>query len=290
MKRHLVLAASVIAILWAAESANAQVNLTVYPSIGPNAYNDYVGYPTPPTLNAYTNAAMYAMTGGAVGSPSVPNTPGAYSVISGPVNMNQVIATSSPSWLGNPNPTGAFAMETGNNLYFGFHASSANPGQTFTLSQVSYNFSNSNPANTGLSNMGQLAGNFLPVGPPLNSFGTQPQGQFLVGYNSNLGQYYTSSADDNLPITDLFYVGPATGFNGGNDPIGTNAQLVNEFPNGIQFSGGTVTISGIGTSAPAAGPSLVVPEPASMAILAVGAVGLLGYTYRRRRLAISAGC
>ena len=52
--------------------------------------------------------------------------------------MNQVISTTSNSWMGNPSPTGAVANEFGNALFFGFHLS--DHGATFTLAQVGYNF------------------------------------------------------------------------------------------------------------------------------------------------------
>jgi hypothetical protein len=282
----LILASSIFMLLLAAQPTNAQFTVSVFPSIGPNGNGS-------PSIFTYGANAISALETGATHA-GTPNTPGYYSQLpaGATISPTQIIATggSGPtSWNGVANPSGAFANEVGNALFFGMHFS-ANPATVPTA--LTYNVSVPGlPASVAAGFNGALSGNLA----------TRNYSPFLVGYNKNTNTFFTSgpiSGAGAPAVTDIYYAGPSGAFAPTvSGPLGLSAAitaLLAAFPspNGtVPVGGGTFNFNGTNITT-ANNAAIGAPEPASMAVLALGVVGLLGYTYNRRRRAaiLSTAC
>jgi len=276
MIRHFILGSGLIGFLLAVKPVNAQnYTVTVFPSVGPNGNGS-------PNIFAYGTNAIGALTSGQT-SAGTPNTPAYYSQVApgSTVSPTSIIATSTPSWNGVANPGGNFANEVGNALFFGMHVHFNTPTVPTSLA---YSF----PVPSNIPGMpaGTLSGN-LNTGP-----GGSPRtyGPFFVGFNGAT-PIPAGSAFSTTPVTDIYFVGPSFSFDGtaNGGLAGTiNAVLCQFSSGGVGVGGGTFTLNGGGTGnvvTPANNANIAAPEPTSVAVMAIGVVGLLGYTYSRRRRA-----
>jgi len=272
MTRHILLGSTMVLLLVAAQPAKAQYNVTVYPSIGPNGNGS-------PSISTYGLNAISALESGAT-SAGTPGTPGYYSQLprGTTVNPQSIISTGPNSWMGAPNPTGAFANEVGNALFFGMSikSSTGNPFTPSASNPLNYNLT------TGVPNAGfnaALTGNLA----------TRTYSPFLVGFNGTT-QIPSGTPVAGTPVTSIYFAGPSAAFASTVAGLPAAIQsLLGQFATGVPVGGGTFN----GAAIPGGnGATIGTPEPASVAVLALGVVGLLGYTYNRRRRAapLSAAC
>ncbi|MCE9531454.1 MAG: PEP-CTERM sorting domain-containing protein [Planctomycetes bacterium] len=299
MNRHFVLVGSLVAGLLVASAASAQVSVTIYPAIGPS--------PNAPTYNPASYAAFAANAVSALqaaatfpGSPLAPGgtagTPGYYSPGGSSItsNISNFIATPFNSWLGVTPPSGAFAGEFGNAVYF--TASFTSNGTPFALSDVQFNI--------------DINGSTVSGGPQLLSSANnnnQYGGGFIGAIDVNGNGFYDpgidtlvdsiGGVDPDTTLVDFLWTVGISGFElpvGGGTPQQQIQAAIDAFvaangPNALieaQYS----FLSGLGVNANNGAVNATVPEPASMAVLGLGVVGLLGYTYRRRKQVVPVAC
>jgi PEP-CTERM motif len=253
--------------LMVAVPAKAQYTVTVYPSIGPNGNGS-------PSINTYGANAITALETGA-STAGTPGTPGYYSQVpkGSYIPPSSIIATGPTSWNGVANPTGAFAGQVGNNLFFGvaIKSNSASPF-TPTAADLAYNLSTS-ATNAGFNAKlsGTLAG--------------RTYGPFLVGFNGST-PIPAGTPVQGTPVTAIYWAGPSASFAVPN-PAGLPAAIASlnaQFSTAIPAGGGPGNSFGNNSlTSNAAFIGSTVPEPSSVVVLALGVVGLLGYTRNRRR-------
>jgi len=286
--------------LLAAQSASAQVSFTYFPSIGPDAtYNG----PTPysPSLNGYNSNAVNAIAGyNLYGNSTVTNPAGtAYSSFTGGAPASGMISTApNPgagylgvnSWMGTVSNMGPYGGEFGNNLFFGAKIV-ASPGTTFALSDLSFtatgniagtvNYSTDNYSDSivGVVNAG-LNNIFGDADDVLTPYGTPGTTQVIGLYIAGPGLAFAGDGSDPLiptPITNQASMDAALAAINGAQVSGQYSLAQTSTSGGLPVNGPTATLD-------------VVPEPTSMAVMAVGVVGLFGYAWRRRREVPAVSC
>ena len=242
--------------------------ITVYPSVGVNA-------PGSPSTGGYATNAITGLQagGGATGSPTSPT----YYSTTNNVSVSDIIVTNFPSWRGDANPTGAFANEAGNRLYFGLHVNGN--GSQFSLSQLDFAVSTS-PSNVPAFNF-------------TDAFGAGDT--YSATRVGRIGNTFITSGPATQLVDELFYVGigdafPATIPGGGITPSERQSALdsliasTGGFTISATYSLRGTGVSGTGvvnvTAAPAQNE---VPEPASVLLWAgAGLAALVGRRLRRK--------
>jgi hypothetical protein len=284
MKRLLFLAIAASALL-VASTAQAQINTTVVPTIGPDSF-------TSPNNTGYYQNAINALSGLSIFANS-PAPAAAYTGPVGTISSNSVLATPYNSWMGVAPPSGAYAGEFGNNLYFGGQMVSAQPGvQQFLVTSVSFS-ATSNNADGGLL--------VAPITGPITftDFGVTSSGAVVgVIYNGpGTGDdvYITTSGNAGTLVDAIFFSGPSTSYFDGSPSGPTDQDSINSALATINGFGpvsvtGTFSTSTAFGGAPGSATADVVPEPASYAVMAIGMVGLFGYVYRRRQTVSAVSC
>jgi hypothetical protein len=119
----------------------------------------------------------------------------------------------------------------------------------------------------------------------------------LVGIDTQ-GNIVTDFTSNPL-LNALYYVGPSESEVSNATTQAGFTSDISQAPNPIIASGSaqvgqTFTGNGTGTSGttggPVSGSGTTTPEPASMAVLGIGIIGLIGYSYRRRQSLPATAC
>jgi hypothetical protein len=266
-----------IALTATVVTASADFTISVTPSVGPS--------PLSPAFGQYVQNAAYALHNGATTNGTVGNpnfwAPSGTAQGGGAINrLNPPLGGGVTGlWNGVVNPTGAFAGQLGNVVYFGL-AITLNPGgvgpQTFTPSQVNFNGSNyvdpvsHQPIFPGLI-------------PPNNGAGSL-SGASSFGY-TDIGGVLTPVATAATPVSNLYYVGFGTSLGDSfpgdyNSPASLATLMTNtpgNTPNGLVTGGYTLFASSGAGGLDVNG----APAPATFALMGLGLAGIVS-RFRRR--------
>lgn len=247
-------------------SANGQSpTVSVFPSLAPNAF----GSPSFPTWESNTITALENGLS-TFGDPTLPTY---YSQIANGALIPPWVATEFPSWhlLANPGTVfgPAFASELGNRLYFNIHI--VGNGTQFSISQLSLNLHSSD------------AGNFLGFSVPAGTFNYN-SGYVGLNYGPDhikgtMDDFFVTGGLNTQLVDELFARGagnaPAAMIP---DPGATDQEkidnVVNNLPIPFIFTGDYSLMVGENTFTGSAFVRVGVPEPAAIAMMAVGGTGV----------------
>ncbi len=267
-----------------AEAGNITIEVT--PSSAPNFFGS-------PSWAGYLANAMTGLQTGStsVGSDPMTADPTGYRGLSdgAEVSPGSLMVTSFPSWYGVADPSAPFASELGNRMHFGLHAfGDGSLGAQFTLASVEFLLAGSDPGDL-LAFAGTLAG-------------TTFNGTTRIGVDWGVDRIqgtiddilYTGNESDVTLVDELFYVGVGNAFwPGGGDPDPANPiagrqgsidettdWLLSNAP--FEFSGSYTITSTSGMENTGTASVVVVPEPATMALIGTGVAAMAA---RRKRTA-----
>jgi hypothetical protein len=202
MTKLLLQPGRVLGLLLLVTSAACSATITIVQSVGPTV--DASG-----KLATYLSNAEFALQNNLTSFGTV-NDPVNYAAASQPIYAGSIITTPTfASWLGAASPTGAYANENGNELYFGVSIFSSTP---FTMSQILF----SGGLITGGS-LSHLCFNAHTVGM---------LGAVTVAStpDANCGVLGSTTADGLTPINQLWYSGIGL-FDQVASPAGLAAEL-----------------------------------------------------------------
>lgn len=216
--------------------------------------------PTSGFAGQYSDNTLQALQANQTSNPAVPNGDPADYAQTNAFSPYDVIGTEFNSWKGNNSPTGNFANENGNAVYFSLYAYST-AGETFTLDDIE--FLTAFSSGPGISyNLGNFEGVFA---------------SYLIGKNGATVYDGTQNpgADNTTPLTAVYYqaVGISLFANTPLDATTLASQLAS------QSLTGSFTVQGV------TGTLTLVPEPSTISLFAVSGLALLGAAIRRRRSA-----
>jgi hypothetical protein len=267
---RLGLAAALCLVAGATVPARADVLITVTPSVAPNAFGS-------PSYGAYVQNAVTALEQG-LSSYGDPTLPSYYQALSNgsQVSADQVLVSGFPSWLGKADPGTAFgpafANELGNRLLFGLTI--LGNGEKFSISQLSFTATSSDPSNSlGFSfgvNTYNYSNDYVGV---------------IFGTGANPNQYITSGANTQM-VDAVFGRGSGNAFAVYTTDPGATMQdkldnALAAIPD-MTFTG-TYTLGGATGSAFVNVSPDAVPEPSALLLSGTGAGLGLAYAWRRRR-------
>ena len=282
--RHTTLVSTTIlsclcATAFIAAPASAAVMITLVASAGPVSAS--------PSYGSYASNAIYALRNGLSnygGDQSV--TPTAYAVLGASANIGMSMLSvnlTNPSsgfnsWMGQLNPTDAFANEKGNMIYFGA-TMVASVGTQIQLDHIFVNVTRADsaglPGNILQSNSGTFSGNYTPyrMGVLRGADGILGTGDDIVINSGNASQF----------VDALYLAGAGTSI------VSNSPAEMTEFMNTFGSTIGSVNLTGTWKLLDGAGVGNVL-ESTSLTVALVpapSAVALIGlvsaFMGRRRR-------
>jgi hypothetical protein len=278
---------AILAVLFFSQALQAQVTVSVVPSVGPNP----IGSPNAGGYDANAVTSLYQSIGGSAaylqsqtGITASAAAPANFANAGSVVSTSQIIGTPFNSWMGNANPTGAYANELGNNLFFSTVITSNHPGTTqFALNDVSYNITSTDPLHTLDDPGGMISGNY-----------SDTRVGVLAGPDGILGtadDIFITSGPGTQLVDGLLLRGASTAYDSTSfsNQSGSNQDILS---NGVAEigAGGLFNITGNYSVAPGIGNASgsgsaqlgIVPEPSTVVVFSAGLMGLGFYIYRRR--------
>jgi hypothetical protein len=258
------LAAAVLSMAFAVETAKADIVIQVVPWLAPNAFG------SPSFSGAELNAVVGMMNGGvATGSGPTAFIPQSN------VTSAQAIVTPFPSWMGVAGPTGLYANELGNRMTFA--GSIIDTGGTFSISQLSFSATSSDP------------GNVLGFGFAAGSY------NYSLGYVGVIdgpgGPTFVTSGPNTQQVNELYFRGSGNSLAANDCPGCTIAQQQAQIDLAAAFFTTDTTFTGtysiedmngdVGSGSGTFNISAV-PEPSTWAMMIIGFLGLGWLAHRRR--------
>jgi hypothetical protein len=273
MKRlhRFMLCVAAAAVTSAAGAAQA-ITITVTPTLAPNVFGSSSFAPW--TDNAFTALYNGQTSAGAPGTPS-------YFQAQSNVQAKDLVVTDFSAWMGQAEPGGAFAGESGNRGHFGL--SILGDGEQFSISQLSFSATSTDPGDllafdflTGeydyTSNyVGVLAGDDGVVGSGDDTFITSGPNTQLVDalFSRGSGNSLEGLCGGCTPAQEQATIDAAAGAFGGQAFNFTGTYQ-------LRAETGALLAQGSGTF------NVGVPEPSTWALSIVG-FGFAGGALRRRR-------
>ena len=264
-----IMGASLLAITMAAPAADASITIDVLPSSAPNSFGS-------PSWTGYVANAMNGLQNGLTSVGDRNTDPTAYLAFAdgASIDAGNAMVTSFPSWIGVANPAAPFDSELGNRMHFGLHAYGDGTSK-FTLADVNFNLTSSDAGN--------------PLGFAGNLAGTTFNGTTRIGVDWGADQapgggddtVYNSNEADSVLVDELFYVGVGNAYwpgGGDTDPANPDAGRQGAIDNTYAYAAANspLTIATTYTILSDSGSaSVVIPEPASMALLSLGGLALI---------------
>jgi hypothetical protein len=278
MKKLITVCAVVVLFLCISQASFGTITINVTASSAPNTGT--------PVWNGYAANALYALENGLSTNGDRSTNPTGYEAAPAQVDPWEIAVTSFKSWRGTVNPTGAFANEHGNRMHFGLHAIGDGTTQ-FALNDLTFALHSSDAGvyeGVPWSDTLVYVGDFIGY----NYNGT-------TRYGINWGTDRVKGGGDDVVYTlgngttlvdEIVYVGVGNAWwPGGDDPNPSNpaggaqaamddyfAWVASEQPIDV-----TCSYSILGSTG--SDMVTVVPEPATVCLLGLGALGLL----RKRR-------
>jgi hypothetical protein len=254
--------------------ASADTVIVVSPAIAPNAFGS-------PSYAGWEANAVSALQAGvpAFGSPTSPT----YYSQTATTTAGGIIVTNFPSWMGQADPGSvfgaAYANELGNRAHFSFHIGQTGPLTAFSISQLSFNLTSSDPALDFGFATGSYNYNSGYVGLNYGVDGIKGTGDDF---------FVTGGANTQL-VHELFGRGSGNAF----EALCTGCTLAQQqaaLADVAAYINGQGGITMVGTYNLVGGPTgsgtlqvTSTPEPASMILLGSGILGLSGAIRKRRK-------
>jgi hypothetical protein len=237
MKKTYSALLSAILVLAMSATASAQTGsptISVQTTLAPNAFGS-------PSWDQWVQNGLYAAenglsTDGAAG-------PTQYNTVSGLLPVADNIVTGYTSWMGQADPTGAFANEYGNRASFTTEINGN--GSLISISELGFSGSSSDPAD------GLGVGFSFPsdVADPTDSFWTYDATDIGVIDNSDGTFTYVTSGDPTQLVNEIISIGAGNAYpsytaaEGGDDPdpTATDQQILDydlaQIPSSYDFTG-----------------------------------------------------
>ncbi len=263
LSRAVVVAVGALFALLRVASATP-ITITITPSVGP-AVND-------PAYTQYAANSIFGQMNGTTVSNQATD-PAAYAPTSSLTVAQMVYTADYNSWMGTADPTGPFANEHGNALYFGVNIQGN--GNTFSLAQLNEMVNSSDPTNY-----------FHDV----FSYSQSSYSKFLQGITPS-GQVITSGPATQV-VSQILYVGISLSFDGSKYNFSNypsdQATLDAAIADYNQFAGNITTTYSLSNTRPLVTSSVTVPlnstvpEPTTALIGGVGLIAVLITASRRQ--------
>lgn len=251
------------------------ITMDVVASSAPNGYGS-------PSWGGYAANALTGLENGLSSVGDRSTNPTGYEAAPAVVLPGEIEVTTFKSWRGQANPTGAFAAELGNRMHFGLHAYGDGYSQ-FALNDLTFALHSSD-----IDDSLVYTGNF--IGYSYNGttrYGINWGDDRVKGGGDDT--VYTSGNGTTL-VDELVYVGVGNAWwpggdaaDPGNPPGGGQAALDASFAS--LLAGGPINVT-CSYSLPGATGSdsvLVTPEPATVTMLVLAGLGMLGFMRFRRQ-------
>jgi hypothetical protein len=263
------------AVVTSAAGAAQALTITVTPTLAPNVFGSSSFAPW--AANAFTALYNGQTSAGAPGTPS-------YFQAQTNVQAKDLVVTNFSAWMGQAEPGGAFAGESGNRGHFAL--SILGDGQQFSISQLSFSATSTDPGDLlGL-------GFAFPTGDydyTANYVGVLAGDDGVVGTGDDT--FITSGLNTQL-VDALFSRGSGNSLEGlctapctpAQEQAAIDAAAVTLGTQSFQYTG-TYQLHGEGDAILAEGSgtfNVGIPEPSTWALSIVG-LGFVGGALRRRR-------
>jgi hypothetical protein len=258
-KARVTLVAGGLIVSLAAMPAKADIVINVVPWLAPNVFGS-------PSFSGAEANAVKGMENGGVATGSGPTA----FIPQSNVTAAQAIVTPFPSWMGVAGPTGLYANELGNRMTFA--GSIIDTGGTFSISQLSFSATSSDPGN-------KLGFGF--------GAGTYSYGSGYVGVINGIGgPTFITSGPSTQQVNELFFRGSGNSL-AANACVGcTLAQEQAQINIAADFFTTDTTFTGTYSIGDVSGSGTfnisAVPETSTWAMMILGFVGIGFVAYRRQ--------